>query len=345
MTNLTTVVSVVSRVAAVAALVAWAVAPGAASAQDKPTLTVHTYSSFVGKYGPGKALKERFEETCGCTVAWMTSDDSGGIVARMKLEGDSSKADVVLGLDANLAGDAEATGLLAPHGRTIPALDLPVAWSSRVFVPFDWGYLAFVYDETKLKTPPASLKELVERADGPRIIVQDPRTSAPGLGFLLWMKDVYGEQAPAAWAKLRPRIVTFTKGWSEAYGLFLKGEADMVLSYTTSPAYHVAVEKKQQYKAAAFAEGNYLQVELAAVMRTTKQADLAGRFIDFVTSERFQELMPEGNWMYPARTPAAGLPASFAGLAKPSKGLLLDFATVRDNRRAWIDEWLSATAR
>ena len=27
-------------------------------------------------------------------------------------------------------------------------------------------------------------------------------------------------------------------------GLFLKGEADMVLSYTTSPAYHTAIEKK-----------------------------------------------------------------------------------------------------
>jgi ABC-type thiamine transport system substrate-binding protein len=32
-----------------------------------------------------------------------------------------------------------------------------------------------------------------------------------------------------------PKTVTVTKGWSEAYGMFLDGEADMVLSYTTSP--------------------------------------------------------------------------------------------------------------
>ena len=37
--------------------------------------------------------------------------------------------------------------------------------------------------------------------------------------------------------------MTVTKGWSEAYGLFLEGEADMVLSYTTSPAYHLIAEE------------------------------------------------------------------------------------------------------
>lgn len=40
------------------------------------------------------------------------------------------------------------------------------------------------------------------------------------------------------------KTVTVTKGWSEAYGLFLKGESDLVLSYTTSPAYHIIAEKK-----------------------------------------------------------------------------------------------------
>ena len=316
-----------------------------ASAQERPTLTVYTYSSFVGRYGPGAKVKERFEAVCGCTLEWVAADNAGALAGRLRLEGEQSRADVVLGIDMNVAAEARATGLFAPHGQSLEGLSLPVAWTDAHFVPFDYGHLAFVYDSDKLKTPPASLKELVENPNGPRIVLQDPRTSAPGLGFLLWMRQVYGEGADAAWAKLRPRVVTFSRGWSESYGLFLKGEADMVLSYTTSPAYHIAVEKKQQYRTATFAEGHYLHVELAAVMKTTKQPELAARFIDFVLSERFQELMPEGNWMYPARTPAAGLPASFAGLARPPKGLLIDFAKVRENRRAWIDEWLAATAR
>ena len=159
------------------------------------------------------------------------------------------------------------------------------------------------------------------------------------------MQKVYGDKAGEAWGKLKPRIVTFTKGWSEAYGLFLKGEADMVMSYTTSPAYHVVAEKKDNYKAAAFTEGHYLHVELAGMTRTTKQPELAKKFMAFILSEPFQSAMPEGNWMMPAKTPAAGLPAAFKDLVQPSQALLFTPEEVQQNRRAFTDAWLNATAR
>ncbi len=316
-----------------------------AAAQTKPTLTVYSYSSFVGKYGPGKTVKERFEATCACEVTFVSADDAGSLVGRLRLEGESTKADVVLGIDMNLAAEAKATGLFAKHGQPLTGLSLPIPWSDEVLVPFDWGYFAFVYDSDKLKSPPASLKDLVEDPNGPSVLVQDPRTSAPGLGLLLWMRQVYGDRAGEAWERLKPRIATVTKGWSEAYGVFLKGEADMVLSYSTSPAYHVGAEKKTNYRAAAFAEGHYLHIELAGMLRTAKDPELARRFMAFVQSEAFQSAMPEGNWMFPAKIPAAGLPASFNGLIQPSKALLFTPEEVQNRRRAFTDEWLNATAR
>jgi thiamine transport system substrate-binding protein len=119
----------------------------------------------------------------------------------------------------------------------------------------------------------------------------------------------------------------------------------MVMSYTTSPAYHIAVEKKDNYKAAAFSEGHYLHVELAGMTRTTKQPELAKKFMAFVLSEPFQSAMPEGNWMMPAKTPASGLPAAFKDLVQPQKALLYTPEEVQQNRRAFIDIWLNATAR
>lgn len=329
----------------VLSLLSLGLATGLAHAQSKPTLTVYTYGSFAGKYGPGKTVKERFEAVCGCELAWVTSEDAGSMVGRLRLEGDSTKADAVVGLDMNLAAEAKALGLFAPHGANVKDLSLPIQWSDETFIPFDWGYLAFVYDANKLSDPPKSLKELVENANGPKVVLQDPRTSAPGLGFLLWMRQVYGDKADEAWTKLKPRIVTFTKGWSEAYGLFMKGEADMVMSYTTSPAYHIVAEKKDNYKAAAFSEGHYLHVELAGMTRTTKQPELAKKFMEFVLSEPFQSAIPEGNWMMPAKTPQAGLPAAFEGLVKPSKALLFTPEEVQQNRRAFTDAWLNAAAR
>ncbi len=313
-----------------------------AAAQEPPVLTVYTYASFVGKYGPGGKVKTAFEARCACRLDWVAADDAGSLLGRLKLEGEGTKADIVLGLDMNLAAEAEATGLFAPHGQDTGSLSLPIAWKDATLLPFDWGYLAFVYDETKLSAPPTSLKQFVDDPKGPRILLQDPRTSAPGLGFLLWMRAVYGDEADAAWTRLKPRIVTFTKGWSEAYGLFLKGEADMVLSYATSPAYHVGVEKKTQYKAAAFSDGHYLHVELAGMTRTSRQPDLARRFLAFMLSDSFQSLMPEGNWMMPARRPAAGLPPSFAGVIEPARALLIAPEEVRQKRRSFIDQWLAA---
>ena len=89
----------------------------------------------------------------------------------------------MLGLDTNLTAEAKATGLFAPAGIDRPALNVPGGWSDDIFVPFDYGYFAVVYDTEKLTTPPKSLKELVEGDPDEKIVIQDPRTSTPGLGL------------------------------------------------------------------------------------------------------------------------------------------------------------------
>lgn len=326
------------------ALVA-SLAGGVAWAADKPTLTIYTYESFTGEYGPGQALKKAFEVGCNCVVTFNSAEDGGALVAKLKLEGASTKADLVLGLDDNLMGEAEASGLVIPHGLDTAGLSLPAQWTSKLFIPYDWGYFAFVYDSDKLKTIPSTLAALVDNPAGPTIVIEDPRTSTPGLGLLAWMKAVYGDKAGEAWTRLKPRIVTVTKGWSEAYGLFLKGEADMVLSYSTSPAYHIGAEKKTNYRAAMFAEGHATQVEVAGIVASSRQPDLARSFLAFLLTGEAQAILPETNWMYPARTPPGGLPASFSTIAVPAKALTTDPAVMAKERRAWIDEWLAAMAK
>lgn len=216
----------------------------------KPVLTVYTYDSFAADWGPGPVVKKAFEADCNCELKLVALEDGVSLLNRLRMEGKNSKADVVLGLDNNLLDAASKTGLFAKSGVAADAVNVPGGWNNDTFVPFDYGYFAFVYDKNKLKNPPQSLKELVESDQNWRVIYQDPRTSTPGLGLLLWMQKVYGDDAPQAWQKLAKKTVTVTKGWSEAYGLFLKGESDLVLSYTTSPAYHILEEKKDNYAAA-----------------------------------------------------------------------------------------------
>nr|WP_218889298.1 MULTISPECIES: thiamine ABC transporter substrate binding subunit [unclassified Enterobacter] len=309
----------------------------------KPVLTVYTYDSFSADWGPGPAVKKAFEAQCGCELKYVALEDGVSLLNRVRMEGKNSKADVVLGLDNNLVQAAEKTGLFAKSSVDTKALTLPDGWHNDTFIPFDYGYFAFVYDKNKLKNPPKSLKELVESPEKWRVIYEDPRTSTPGLGLLLWMQKVYGDNASDAWQKLAQKTVTVTKGWSEAYGLFLKGEGDLVLSYTTSPAYHIIEEKKENYAAAEFSEGHYLQVEVAAQLASSKQPKLAQQFMQFMVSPAFQQTIPTGNWMYPVIK--SELPAGYQALQVPAKALQFTPTEVADHRAAWISAWQSAVSR
>jgi thiamine transport system substrate-binding protein len=317
----------------------------AAPAAAQETLTVYTYDSFVAEWGPGPKVKEAFEKQCNCTLEWVAPGDGVAMLNRLKLEGANTQADVVLGLDTNLMAEAQKTGLFGKHGVDVAAARTPVPWTDEYFMPFDYGHFAVVYDTETMKEPPKSLDELVNGDPAQKIVLQDPRSSTPGLGFLLWMKSVYGEKAAEAWKKLEPRILTVTPGWSEAYALFTKGEAPMVLSYTTSPAYHVIAENTERYKAAPFAEGHYLQVEVAGLIEASPEKELAKSFLTFMMGPGFQDQIPTNNWMFPAGETSAPLPPAFDALVKPEKTLLFSPEEVDQNRRAWIDEWLNATAR
>lgn len=309
----------------------------------KPVLTVYTYDSFTADWGPGPAVKKAFEASCGCELRYVALEDGVSLLNRLRMEGKNSKADVVLGLDNNLLQAAQQTGLFTASNVNTDRLTLPDGWHDRTFVPYDYGYFAFVYDKNRLQHPPTSLKDLVESPQKWRIIYEDPRTSTPGLGLLLWMQKVYGAGTADAWQKLAQKTVTVTKGWSEAYGLFLKGEADLVLSYTTSPAYHLIEEKKTHYAAANFSEGHYLQVEVAAQLASSKQPKLAQQFMQFIVTPAFQNTIPTGNWMYPAI--ATPLPAGFATLSVPKTALQFSPEQVAQQRTQWINTWQSAVSR
>jgi len=309
----------------------------------KPVLTVYTYDSFSADWGPGPAVKKAFEADCNCELKYVALEDGVSLLNRLRMEGKNSKADVVLGLDNNLLEAATQTKLFAKSGVQTDNLTVPGGWKNDTFVPFDYGYFAFVYDKNKLKNPPKSLKDLVESPTKWRVIYEDPRTSTPGLGLLLWMQKVYGDKAPEAWQKLAAKTVTVTKGWSEAYGLFLKGESDLVLSYTTSPAYHIIEEKKDNYAAADFAEGHYLQVEVAARTAASKQPALAEQFLKFMVSPAFQKAIPTGNWMYPVTQ--VELPEAFNSLVKPKTTLEYTPQEVATQRQGWIAAWQRAVSQ
>jgi len=277
------------------------IATSALAASEQEKLTIYTYSSFASEWGPGPKIEASFEKFCECDLEFIALDDGVTILNRLRLEGKSSEADILLGLDDSLMATAKKSNLLAKHNIDLRRVNVEDGWKDDTFVPFDYGYFAFIYNSEKLQNPPKSMKELVEERDDLKIIYQDPRTSTPGLGFMLWLKSIYG---------------------------------------TTSPAYHIIAEGKQQYVSASFSEGHYRQVEAAAIVKNTKHKELATTFMNFMLSDAFQSEIATGNWMYPVTNVL--LPTEFEQLTLPVKMLTFDSEQVDKYRKIWTREWLSS---
>lgn len=314
-------------------------------AQDKQTLTVYTYDSFSSEWGPGPMLKDQFETQCSCRLNFVALDDALAVLGRLKLEAGDSPADVVVGLDMNTLEVAKQTGLFANHDLSHADLVLPLPWQDEVFIPFDYGYFAFIYDADKLTVPPDSFEALIENRQELKLVIQDPRSSTPGLGLLLWIKSLYADGAGEIWERLAPSVLTITPGWSEAYGLFLKGEADMVLSYTTSPAYHMIVEEKNNYKAAEFDQGHYIQIETAGIVKHSQNKELAREFLSFLLSPPAQAAIATGNWMYPAALSRNELPQAFEQLISPKNTLIISPDEIAENKDKWTEEFIDAVSK
>ena len=306
-------------------------------------LTIYTYDSFVSEWGPGPIIEKIFEEKHNADVEFVAVDSAATLLNKVILEGDTSKADIVLGLDMNLFDLAEQSELFTTHNINDinNLINLPLKWESNKFVPYNYGYFSFVYNEANLETPPKSIDELINSTNA-RIVIQDPRTSTPGLGLLTWMKALYGDKAGDEWKKLNKKIISVTKGWTDAYyNFFMAGEADMVLSYTTSPAAHIMFEERYDILATTFEEGNYITIEFAGILNNSQNKDLANKFLNFMLSEEFQSVIPSTNIMYPV-TNIKDLPEAFDKLDVPNF-IQMDPKEINKNKEKWIDEWLNAS--
>ena len=307
-------------------------------------LTIYTYDSFNSEWGPGPVVFKRFEKECACKLKVVSPSDSGTVLNRVILEKANPKADILLGLNNSEIGKSFRYDLWeayhSPLLEQVP-VDLRVDKKYRV-TPFDYGFIAFVYDSEKLNSPPQSLQDLLDPKYRRKIVIENPKTSSPGLSMLHWTIGVYGEEGYLDyWKKLEPNLLSVTNGWSAAYGMFTKGEAPIVLSYVTSPAYHLEYEKTERYQAAIFQEGHYRQIEFAGILKGTKHQKQAREFIDFMLSEKFQNVIPLTNWMFPI-IQHQPLPDSFRIVPQPKTVQELNAVRVHQNNSKWLKEWSRA---
>ncbi len=315
-------------------------------AEDAQELVVYAYDSFIS-WGLAEATMHTFEQANNCKVTLIGIGDAGQVLNRAILEKDYPQADVIVGIDNNYLAKAVQNDILEPYQSPKLAVvpeELRFDPSFHL-TPFEYGFIAFVYDTQAIQTPPTSLKALTDPQWKEKIILEDPRTSSPGVAFLLWTIAAFGEDGYLDyWKQLKPSLLTITSGWDSAYGMFTNGEAPMVLSYATSPAYHVETEQSTRYQAVATEEGSYRQIEGVGILKGAKHRELAEKFIDFMLTDEFQQEIPLTQWVFPVNQNVE-LPKSFEYAAKTDKFLTLDPKLIDQRYDAWLKAWTELMAQ
>jgi len=167
----------------------------------------------------------------------------------------------------------------------------------------------------------------------------NPATSSPGRNFLLFTIAVFGEEGYLEfWRKLKPNILTVAPGWSEGYGLYTQGEAPIVLSYDTSPAYHRQFENETRYENLILDDSAYAQVEVAGIVRGAPNLANARRLMDFLVSPELQSLIPLNQVMYPIH-PGVELPEAFKAVKRAGHLVSLDEQKVAERLDTWLEQW------
>ncbi|WP_147612897.1 thiamine ABC transporter substrate-binding protein [Treponema pectinovorum] len=294
-------------------------------------VVVYTYDSFCGEWGAGQAIAKKFTEKTGLKVTYVDCGDGVQILSRSVLEKDNPYVDVILGLDNNLALKAQNEDILEsykPQGiEEIPENLVAALGDKNLLTPYDYAPFAFIYDTKSKIEPPKSLDDLTNPQYKKKIILMNPRTSTPGLGFVTWTYAAKGKEIEDFWKALKPNILTMAPGWSAGYGLFLNGEAPLVISYSSSAAYHYEYDKTDRYKALIFSDGHIMQVEGAGLAKNAPNKKGAKLFLDFLISKEAQSEIPLKQWMLPANK-TVELPASYIQACPTLQKLLSYDATL-----------------
>lgn len=305
-----------------------------AQPQTEEALTVYAYDSFLGEWGPGEGIVEAFEKATGIKVNLVGVDGAVELYSKVLYEGEACPADIVLGLSDTMNVDSSIFVNWKPSCEE----DLAVP-SKDGLIPFDYGIFAFIGDTEYFKTHqmPTSLEDLTKSEYKDKVILIDPRTSSVGLGLLTWTIEALGEEKAFQWWKdMSSNALTIGSSWSSSYGLFTEGEAPLVISYTTSPIYHVMYEDTTRFQALEFTNGHIQTIEYMGILKSSKNIEKAKAFIEFILTEG-QEDIAVCNTMFPSNTKVE-LPDAFQYALKTSV-LSYDTEELNNNMSSYLDRW------
>lgn len=318
------------------------------------SLTVMTHDSFAAS----QSVISAFEQANNVKLVFLKSGDAGVALNKAILSKDAPLADVFYGVDNTFLSRAIAAGIYEPYASPLLA-KISVQYKldpTDQALPVDYGDICINYDKAYFSMHnlpiPISLEDLRSPEYKNLLVVENPATSSPGLGFLLATIKHFGPDGYLKyWSSLRANGVVVVDDWNTAYytnfsGSSGHGSQPLVVSYSSSPAAEVVYAASPVTTAPTASilgpDACFRQVEFVGILKGTRHLALAQKFVDFMLGQQFQEDMPLQMFMYPVN-PDASLPSEYIQYAQTApQPATLDPSVIAANRDQWIADWTAA---
>lgn len=287
-------------------------AAGAAAAQEQ---VVNLYSAR--HYATDEALYAGFTKATGIKVHRVDADDAG-IMARLKAEGASSPADVILLVDAARLYRGEADGLFLPIKSKVLEDAIPANLRAKPDASggIPWFGLStrarvIVYNKAKVhKEDVDTYEKLADPKNKGKVCIRSG--SHPyNLSLFGAVMEHMGEQKTEAWLKgVVANLARAPKGGdTDQIKAVASGECEIAV---TNSYYLARILRSDKPEDAAIASkvgvvfpnqqswGTHLNIAGGAVARHTKHEANAIKFLEYLASPQAQNYFANGNNEWPA---------------------------------------------
>ncbi|WP_374247152.1 thiamine ABC transporter substrate binding subunit [Gordonia sp. ABSL49_1] len=330
---------------ATAALATSVLAACADDAQSGAEVTLLTHDSFVLP----QSVFDAFRQQTGLTLKIIKAGDAGQLASTVALTPGAPKADAVYGIDNTLASrpiKAGAFDAYTPPAAADGAAEYAVPGAADQLTAVDRGDVCLNIDDTwyteNRVAPPDSFRDLTDPRYAGQSVLIDPRTSSPGMAFLLTTIGVLGGGWQNYWKTVVAGGATIVGDWETAYnGQFTAGTENgtkpIVVSYASSPAATPGTK--------ALLDSCFGQVEYVGILKGTRNPDGARKLVDFMLSQTVQKELPGSMYVYPVQK-GTPLPDGWEQSAPvPAWRVSLPPEYIAANLEKWQDQWRTAVGR
>lgn len=333
------------------------------------TLVILTYPSLLGgDCGGSPAFNAAFAPFASAHGIRIEVECPGtNLYSSLRTGAGAPAADLVIGLDELTTPEAEAAGLLVPYAPSSLA-DVPAALTSQLSpepagvpyaVPYEYGYLAVDYNASFLSAYPSvahlHLSDLAANVSWARtLLVEDPAIDITGEEFLVWQiqyyEQVLHQNWTTFWTAMPSGVPPLSDSWDDAFAEFQAGVQQMVVSYSTDPAYALAYGAAGYYNATvSWYNGTpygWRTIYGVGIVNGTHHLALDEQFENWMLGGAVQQEIPTNEWEYPAND-TVPLPSVFSAAIDPSTIVALNAAAgpaaVAASWPGWLHTWEGLT--